>query len=223
MRRVRPWRGAGCGCGRWGNKVGRTARPRRGYRFSHALYQQVLYRRVAAARRVRLHQRIGTREEVGYGAQAGEMAAELAEHFWRGQDAWRAVHYSYQAAENALQRSAPVEALRHLTRGLDGLTPMPETPERLQHEIALQVLLGAAWAQTQRVVLPGSRTGICARPRVMSTPRGSTAVTGSAPGAVRACVTTGGVGRRRASWRWTCSLWLNGRLTLSSSCPHTLP
>ena len=35
----------------------------------------------AAARRVRLHQRIGERLEEAYGAQAGDMAAELAMHF----------------------------------------------------------------------------------------------------------------------------------------------
>jgi hypothetical protein len=53
------------------------------YRFGHAHYQQVLYGRVAAARRVRLHQRIGARLEVGYGAEAGARAAELAMHFAR--------------------------------------------------------------------------------------------------------------------------------------------
>jgi DNA-binding winged helix-turn-helix (wHTH) protein len=64
-----------------------------GYRFVHALYQQVLYRRVSAARQVRLHQRIGARLEAGHGAQAGDIAAELAMHFARGRDAQRAVQY----------------------------------------------------------------------------------------------------------------------------------
>ncbi|MDH3601337.1 MAG: AAA family ATPase, partial [Candidatus Tectomicrobia bacterium] len=39
------------------------------YGFSHALHQEVLYDRVAAGRRVRLHRHIGTRQETGYGTQ----------------------------------------------------------------------------------------------------------------------------------------------------------
>jgi predicted ATPase len=67
----------------------------------------------------------------------------------RGQDPRRAGHYLHQAAEKALHRSAPVEAITHLTRGLELLTTMPETPERLQHELDLQVLLAGAWQQTR--------------------------------------------------------------------------
>src|SRR5262249_10876038 len=45
------------------------------YTFRHALYQQVVYARVPAARRRGLHQRIGERTEAGYGGQARERAA----------------------------------------------------------------------------------------------------------------------------------------------------
>jgi predicted ATPase len=38
------------------------------YRFLHAVYQSVLYGRVAAAHRTRLHRRIGEREEAVYGS-----------------------------------------------------------------------------------------------------------------------------------------------------------
>jgi hypothetical protein len=54
------------------------------YRFRHALYQQVLYEGLGAARRTQLHRRIGTQLEAGHGAQAGEIAAQLAVHFERG-------------------------------------------------------------------------------------------------------------------------------------------
>ena len=53
--------------------------------------------RAGGGRRVRLHQRLGVSGD-GHGAQAGEIAAELAEHFVRGQDPQRAVHYLHQAA-----------------------------------------------------------------------------------------------------------------------------
>jgi predicted ATPase len=51
------------------------------YRFVHALYQQVMYERIGAARRVQLHWRIGERLETGYGERVNEIAAELAVHF----------------------------------------------------------------------------------------------------------------------------------------------
>jgi predicted ATPase len=119
------------------------------YAFGHALYQQVVYQRLGAGRRVRLHQRLGGCLETAYGAEADEIAAELAEHFVRGQDTQRAVHYLHQAAENALRRCAQVEAIQHLTRGLDLLAALAETSERLQRELDLQVLLGSAWAQAR--------------------------------------------------------------------------
>src|SRR5207244_3121055 len=40
------------------------------YAFRHALYRNVLYERIAEARRVRLHRVIGERIEAGYGEQA---------------------------------------------------------------------------------------------------------------------------------------------------------
>ena len=69
------------------------------YGWPHALYQEVVYLQVPEGRRLRLHRRIGSREETGYGAQAREHAAELAMHFERGQDYRRAVHYLQQAAD----------------------------------------------------------------------------------------------------------------------------
>jgi predicted ATPase/DNA-binding winged helix-turn-helix (wHTH) protein len=120
-----------------------------GYRFLHALYQEVAYQRLPAARRVQLHRRIGEREEAGYRPQVRERAAELAMHFTRGQDTHRAVRYLQYAGENALQRSANPEALQHLTQGLALLATLPETPARMHQELDLQVALGQAWSATK--------------------------------------------------------------------------
>ena len=114
------------------------------YRFVHALYQQVLYQRVSAAQRVRLHQRIGARLEAGHGAQVGAIAAELAMHFARGRDAHRAVQYLQQAGQRSMERSAYVEAAGHLTRALEVLKTLPATPERTQQELILHLALGEA-------------------------------------------------------------------------------
>ena len=112
------------------------------YCFRHALYQEVLYERLSAGRRQRLHQRIGERIEQGHGDQAREVAAELALHFERGRAYAKAVHYHHQAGENAAQRSALQEAIQHISTGLGLLEHLPNTPERTQPELTLQVTLG---------------------------------------------------------------------------------
>ena len=114
------------------------------YEFVHALYQESLYDRVPASRRVRWHREIGLRQEVGYDAQARAMAAELAVHFVRGREPRRAVQYLRHAAYNATRRHAYQEAIDHLAIGLDMLVTLPDTPERLQHELAMQTSLGTA-------------------------------------------------------------------------------
>ncbi|MEE8292596.1 MAG: hypothetical protein V3R80_14065, partial [Candidatus Tectomicrobia bacterium] len=114
------------------------------YGFIHALYQEVLYNRVSVGRRVRLHGRIGTRLEMGYGAQAREIAAELAMHCVRGRDAQRASQYLWEAGENALRRSAYPEAITHLMQGSEVLASLPQSAERMQHELRLCTALGPA-------------------------------------------------------------------------------
>jgi predicted ATPase len=51
------------------------------YAFIHALYQNVLYERVSASRRVQLHRRLGELSERIQDEAAREIAAELAMHF----------------------------------------------------------------------------------------------------------------------------------------------
>lgn len=114
------------------------------YGFQHALYQKVLYDRLAPGQRVRLHQQIGTLLETAYGPRAQEIAATLAVHFEVGRATKRAVQYHGQAAQVALQRSALHEAMTHLEKGLALVATLPDTPERAQQELALQLTLGAA-------------------------------------------------------------------------------
>jgi predicted ATPase len=101
-----------------------------GYRFQHALYQQVLYEQLGTARRVQLHQRIGARLEAGYGVQASEIATQLAVHFERGGMTLQAVHYWQQAGDNAARRNAHPEAITSLRKGLALLATLPDSLER---------------------------------------------------------------------------------------------
>ena len=124
------------------------------YRFTHALYQEVLYSRLTAARRAQLHRRIGEREEAGYGSQARERAAVLAMHFGRGRDHERALRYLQHAADNALHRSAYTDAITHLTNALALLATLPEIPDRAQRELDVQLALGPAFVAAKGMAAP---------------------------------------------------------------------
>jgi predicted ATPase len=136
------------------------------YGFRHALYQEVVYQQMSAGRRVRCHQAIGARLEQAYGTRTHEVAAELAMHFERGRDSRRAVQYLQQAAENAAQRHASHEVIALLTKGLELLAPLPETPARAQQELALQIALGPALIATKGTAAPAVEQAY-ARARVL--------------------------------------------------------
>jgi predicted ATPase/DNA-binding winged helix-turn-helix (wHTH) protein len=119
------------------------------YAFIHALYQQVFYARVSVGERAGLHLRTAERLERGYSERAGEIAGELAVHFEHGRDFERAARYRRQACEHALQQHAYREAAAHATRALDSLRTLPDSRERTQQELSLQVTLGAALTATQ--------------------------------------------------------------------------
>jgi DNA-binding winged helix-turn-helix (wHTH) protein/predicted ATPase len=112
------------------------------YGFRHALYQNVLYERVSPTRRIQMHWRIGNRLEDLYGDHVSEIAAELAMHFERGRDYWRAAKYLQHAAENALRRFAYQDAVTLARRGLELLVKLPDTPARAQLELALCLSAG---------------------------------------------------------------------------------
>ncbi|MBI3757219.1 MAG: tetratricopeptide repeat protein [Deltaproteobacteria bacterium] len=118
------------------------------YGFLHALYQDVLYSRLPAAQRVRLHHQVGERAEQAYGERAKEIASELAVHFEQGRDYGKVVQYLQQAGENALRRSAPQEAVHLIRKGLELLTTLPDTSERARQELRLQLVLAAPLTAT---------------------------------------------------------------------------
>jgi len=109
--------------------------------FIHPLYREVVYRRVPAARRSRLHLVIGVELEKAYGAQAEANANQLARHFRYGGDHPRAIRYFRLAAEQALRRSVHREALSLLQTGLHLVEQQPETPERHSEEFAFRSMI----------------------------------------------------------------------------------
>lgn len=107
------------------------------YAFRHALYQQVLYARVTAARRQSLDRTIAERLERGFG-DADEMAGVLAVHWERGGDVARAVACHARAAAVARSRYSFVQAAAQYRHALVLLRRLPAGPERDPREIDLQ-------------------------------------------------------------------------------------
>ncbi len=124
------------------------------FRFIHALYREVVYRRVPAGRRARLHLLIGFELEKAYGAQVDDNANELARHFQYGGDYPRAIRYFRVAAEQALRRSAHREALSLLQAGLHLVEQQPETPERHSEEFAFRAMMAPTILAVSGFVAP---------------------------------------------------------------------
>jgi DNA-binding SARP family transcriptional activator len=118
------------------------------YRFKHNLIQRYLYDDLDEVERGYLHEDVGNALERLYGAQAREIAVQLARHFEEAGIEEKAIHYLHQAGEKALQLSAYEEGIAQLTRGLALLMTMPDSPERAEHELTLQLALGIALAGT---------------------------------------------------------------------------
>lgn len=128
------------------------------YRFHHALYQALWQERVKAGRWQRWHQRMGERKEAGYGERTSDIAAELAIHFAQGRDYARAVKYHLLAGNIALQRYGHHEAIDHFTQSIALLKHLPETPERDQQELQLQMTLGAPLVMMKGPTAPEAET-----------------------------------------------------------------
>jgi predicted ATPase/DNA-binding winged helix-turn-helix (wHTH) protein len=124
------------------------------YGFIHALYQNVLYERVSASRRVQLHRRIGEQAESIYGERAREIAAELAMHFERGSSYKHAAKYLQYAADNDIRRFAYQDAIALARRGLELLDRLPNTPEHIEQEISLHLTLGVPLIATSGYAAP---------------------------------------------------------------------
>jgi predicted ATPase len=69
---------------------------------------------------------------------------ELAHHYDRSENVAKAVEYLGRAGEQALQRSAYADAISDLSAALNLLQRLPDSTERIQRELGLQLAIGPA-------------------------------------------------------------------------------
>jgi predicted ATPase len=78
----------------------------------------------------------------------------VAHHYTEAGLSAQAVPYWQRAGQRAVERSANLEAVAHLTQGLAVLATLPDTPERAQQELDLQTTLGPALLVTKGYAAP---------------------------------------------------------------------
>jgi predicted ATPase len=78
----------------------------------------------------------------------------LAHHSTEAGLAAQAVSWWQRAGERAIERSANIEAIHHLTKGLEVLKTLPDTTHRTQQELELQTTLGPALMVTKGAGAP---------------------------------------------------------------------
>jgi len=123
--------------------------PRATYMFKHALIQDAAYQSLLRSTRQHYHQRIVQVLEAQFAEIVETQPELLAHHCTEAGFSAQAVPYWQRAGERAVAHSAYVEAIAHLTQGLAILKTLPDTPERAQHELILQTILGPALMATK--------------------------------------------------------------------------
>jgi class 3 adenylate cyclase/tetratricopeptide (TPR) repeat protein len=123
--------------------------PQSTYLFKHALVQDTAYQSLLKSTRQQYHKQIAHVLEGRFPETTETQPELLAHHYTEAGLTAQAIPYWQQAGQRAVQRSAHAEAVAHLARGLDLLKTLPDTPEHIQQELTLQVILGTSLIATK--------------------------------------------------------------------------
>jgi predicted ATPase len=123
--------------------------PHAHYLFKHALIQDTAYQSLLKRERQRLHQQIAGVLVDRFLDVSATQPELVAHHYTEAGLGEQAIPYWQQAGERAVDRSAYLEAINHLSKGLEVLTTLPETVERPRQELNLQIPLGLAFIATK--------------------------------------------------------------------------
>jgi DNA-binding winged helix-turn-helix (wHTH) protein/tetratricopeptide (TPR) repeat protein len=127
------------------------------YAFLHALYQHVLYERLAMSQRVQHHRRAARALSSGRVIGESLAPAELASHYERGHAIPAALRAYAEAAGLALAHFAPRDSAYLAAHGLSLLNRCPEGEERMELELALMGHSGLAASQLHGVASDEAR------------------------------------------------------------------
>ena len=115
--------------------------PRASYLFKHALLQDVAYSMLLLGLRRSLHGRIALVLEGQFSDAMQGRPETLARHFTEAGLYEKAVEYWCRAGRQSAARSGFIEAITQLRTGLRLIADLPDTRERKEQELELQVTL----------------------------------------------------------------------------------
>lgn len=119
------------------------------YIFKHALIQDVAYESILKSKRQILHNNIARVLEEQFSELTDTQPELFARHYTSAGIYDKAISFWQKAGLQELQRSANLEAISLLTKGLQVLEKLPEGPEKNQTELMLQATLGPAVIATK--------------------------------------------------------------------------
>src|SRR5207253_2768268 len=128
--------------------------PRARYMFKHALIQDAAYASLLRSTRQQVHQQVAQLLEARFPETVETQPELVAQHYTAAGCAEQAVGYWQRAGQQASDRSAHLEAISHLTIGIELLKTLPETPEHTQQALTLHIALGAALQMTKGMAAP---------------------------------------------------------------------
>jgi predicted ATPase len=123
--------------------------PQARYVFKHTLIQETAYQSLLKSTRQQYHQRSAQVLAAQFPEIVETQPELVARHYTEAGLIEQAIPFWQQAGQQARQRSANLEAVRHLTTGLELLAMLPETPARVQQELDLQIALGLVLIDTK--------------------------------------------------------------------------
>jgi predicted ATPase len=124
------------------------------YTFKHVLTQEVAYQSLVRHARQQSHARIAQVLEAQFPERAETQPELLAQHYTEANSPEQALPYWQRAGQRAIERSANVEAISHLMKGLEMLKILPDTPARTQQELELQLALGSVLRMVKGHIAP---------------------------------------------------------------------
>jgi predicted ATPase len=116
--------------------------PQASYVFKHVLIQDTAYQSLLKRTRRQYHSRIACVLREQFPDTCHAQPELLAHHYMQAGNSLQAIPYWQQAGQCASERSAYMEAITHLTQGLALIETLPDSSERLQHELSLRTTLG---------------------------------------------------------------------------------
>ena len=128
--------------------------PHAPYRFKHALIQDAASASLLKSTRQLMHRQVTQVLEAQFPETAATQPELMAHHYTEAGLTEQAIPYWQQAGQQALRRSANLEAVQHLTTGVALLATLPETSARVQQELDLRIALGPALQATKGQAAP---------------------------------------------------------------------